>query len=165
MMSEIYLKIGKPTFIIGIVLAVLLLLVSVNSTFYYLRVLKVKFVEWVFFNACVPSNIGYLVGFIIFIITKEKSSLGIGILPMVFFGMMGLFIFPWGGVANIPQVGHLVMTLNVIWAVYTIVKTADYKALALGLLASIILYVPFIAYQQIYCRTHTDDLQRIIGIK
>ncbi len=107
----------------------------------------------------------YLVGFIIFIITKEKSALGIGILPMVFFGMMGLFIFPWGGVANIPQVGHLVMTLNVIWAVYTIVKTADYKALALGLLASIILYVPFIAYQQIYCRMHTDDLQRIIGIK
>lgn len=163
-MSELYLKIGKTNFIIGIVLAVLLLLVSINSTYYYLGVQKVKFIEWAFFNACVPSNIGYLLGFIIFIVTKEKFALGIGILPMVFFGVMGLFVFPWGGLANIAQAGHIVMTLNVAWAIFTVLKTSDYKALAFGLLVSIILYVPFMTYQQQYCRTHTEDLQRILGI-
>lgn len=164
-MSEIYLKMGKPVFIVGAVLVVLLFLVSANSTYYYLGILKVKFVEWLFFNACVPSNIGYMVGFIIFLVTKDRSALGIGILPMVFFGTMGLFLFPWGGVSNIPQVGHIVMTLNVIWAVYVTIKTEDYKALALGLLASCVLYMPFMAYQQYYCRTHAEDLQRILQIK
>ncbi|MEW6104674.1 MAG: hypothetical protein AB1630_12830 [bacterium] len=35
---------------IGIILAVLLLLVTIQSTFFFLSVLKVGFLEWIFFN-------------------------------------------------------------------------------------------------------------------
>jgi F0F1-type ATP synthase assembly protein I len=63
------------------------------------------------------------------------------------------------------QASHIVMTLNVIWVVYVTLKTAHFKPLAIGLLLGILLFIPYISYNQHYCRTHVEDLQQILQIK
>lgn len=154
---------NKP--IIGTILAILLLLVTINSTIYFLTNLKVSPLEWVVFNACAPSNILYILCFTFFLVTGNKTGLTIGILPLFFFGTMGLIIFPWGGYNIIPQISHILMTLNVIWAVYSIFSTGAYKAATIGFLISILICGSFIAFQQIYTRTHQEDLHKILQIQ
>lgn len=149
---------------LGIGLAVALLLVTVNSTYFFLGVSKVKPVEWLVFNACAPSSIAYLIGFVIFLITKNRIALHIGILPLFFFGGLGLLLFPWSGYNLIAQFSHVIMVLNMAWAVYGTLSTGDYKAAALGLLIGIGIFAPFINYQQTYAYTHPEAFQKILGI-
>lgn len=150
--------------ITSIVLASVLFLLIANSTYYFLGVLRVTAVEWLLFNACAPSSLSYLVGLIMFFITKNRLWLVIAVVPIFFFGTMGLFIFPWDGMNIIAQVSHIVMTLNILWAISLVLRTADYKALGAGLLASILIFIPLITVQQYYCRMHADDLMRILQI-
>lgn len=151
-------------FKVGIGLAVVLLLVTINSTYFFLGISKVKPIEWMVFNACAPSNIAYLIGFAIFLFTKNRIALHIGILPLFFFGGLGLFVFPWSGYNLIAQFSHIVMVLNMAWALYTTFATGDYKAAALGLLIGIGVFAPFINYQQTYVNTHPETCQRILGV-
>ncbi|MGE5397692.1 MAG: hypothetical protein ACM3MK_09205 [Chitinophagales bacterium] len=156
----------QSMYTIGVVLAVLLLLVSVNSTYQYLKVMKVTLIQWIMFNSCVVGNVFYLIGFGIFILTQDKTCLAIGILPMLFFGTMGLFVFPWqGAIDKIIQFSHIIMTLNIVWSICAMIKSDDYQALALGLLIGLVIFVPFIACQQFYAKTHPEDLHRILGIE
>lgn len=149
---------------LGIGLAVMLSLVTLNSTYFFLGVSKVKFVEWLVFNACAPSSIAYLIGFVIFLLTGSRIALHISILPLFFFGGLGLFLFPWNGYHLIAQISHLIMVLNMLWALYTTIATGDYKAVALGLLIGIGIFAPFIGYQQSYVNSHPEDFQRILGV-
>jgi hypothetical protein len=158
------MELSKSLKIMGMSLAVLLLLATLNSMNFFFGFLKVTFNEWLVFNACAPSSITYLAGFLIFLITKNKTGLVVAALPIIFFGTMGLFIFPWSGMNIIAQISHLLMTLNIAWAFWIVLKFKDYKAMAIGLLISIILFVPYISYQQYYCRIHPEDLQRILNI-
>lgn len=149
---------------LGIGLAVMLALVTLNSTYFFLGVSKVKLVEWLVFNACAPSSIAYLIGFVIFLLTGSRIALHISILPLFFFGGLGLFLFPWSGYHLIAQISHLIMVLNMLWALYTTITTGDYKAVALGLLIGIGIFAPFIGYQQSYVNSHPEDFQRILGV-
>jgi len=149
---------------LGIGLAVVLLLGAINSTYFFLGVSKVKPIEWIVFNACAPSSIAYLIGFAIFLLTKNRIALHIGILPLFFFGGLGLFFFPWSGYNLIAQFSHVIMVLNMLWAVYGTLSTGDYKAAVLGLLIGIGIFAPFIGYQQSYVNTHPEDFQRILGV-
>lgn len=149
---------------LGIGLAVVLLLTTLNSTYFFLGVSKVKPLEWLVFNACAPSSIAYLIGFAIFLMTKNRIVLHISILPLFFFGGLGLYVFPWSGYNLIAQFSHIIMVLNMLWALYTTFTAGDYKAAALGLLIGIGLFAPFINYQQTYVNTHPEACQRILGI-
>lgn len=149
---------------LGIGLAAVLSLVTINSTYFFLGVSKVKPIEWLVFNACAPSSIAYLIGFLIFLLTKNRIALHIGILPLFFFGGLGLFLFPWSGYNLIAQFSHLIMVLNMLWALYTTITTGDYKAAALGLLIGIGIFAPFINYQQTYAYTHPEAFQKILGV-
>lgn len=149
---------------VGTVLAVLLLLVTINSVNFFLGIAKVKPIEWMVFNACAPSSIAYLIGFIIFLITKNRIALNISILPLFFFGGLGLYLFPWGGYNLIAQFSHIIMVLNMFWALYTTLTSGDYKGLALGLLIGIGIFAPFINYQQTYANTHPEACQKILGV-
>lgn len=159
------LLLTKKDLIIGYGLAIFLLLLSINSTYCFLRILKVQAIEWIVFNACVPASVGYLIGFVLFVFKKNTAFLNLAILPLLFFGTMGLFIFPWSSYNIIAQISHITMTLNVIWALYITLKNEKYKSLSIGLLAGMLLYIPFITFQQIYARVHVDALHRILQIK
>jgi len=85
----------KTERVTSIILAVILLLTVANSTWYFLGIAKVSAVQWLVFNACAPSSIAFLLGLIFYFRTKNKMWLTIAVVPMMFFGTMGLFIFPW----------------------------------------------------------------------
>lgn len=149
---------------VGIGLAVLLLLATINSTNYFLNVMKVSPLEWLTFNACAPSNIIYLAGFVMYLITKDRTALHIAILPLFFFGGLGLYVFPWNGYNIIAQVSHIIMVSNIGWVLFGTFKTADYKAAAIGLLLSILVFAPFIGSQQKYVAGHPEAFYRILEV-
>jgi hypothetical protein len=151
--------------IIGKILALLLLLVTIQGSVYYLVVRKVKIIEWLFFNACSPSNLTYLIGFLIYLITRDMTLLYLGILPMFFFGTLGMFVISWKGMNIIPQIGHIIMTLNIIWLVVFTFIDNSYKYATIGLLLSILIFTVFIGLQQNYIRSHQEDFERILLIK
>ena len=151
--------------IVGILLALLLFLVTIQSTFFFLRVLKTGLIKWIFFNACALSNITFLIGFSLFLLFNDRTVLHMAILPMFFFGVLGLVIFPWNGMNIIPQIGHLIMTLNIMWIVLVTFKTGDFKVATTGLLLGIVVFSPFIGFQQHYTSSHPEDFKRIMQIE
>lgn len=140
------MKLTKVEKIAGIILAVLLFIITLSSTFFFLGKLKISLIEWVSFNACSPTSFLYLLLFIVFLIKKNAFYLVITFLPIYFLGTMSMYVMPWNELNLIAHVGHIVMTLNLIWVVYVILKHKEYKALGIGLLISILLFVPYIAY-------------------
>ena len=148
----------------GIVLAAILLLLTINGANYFLAIAKMSFTEWLVFNACAPSNITYILCFAIFLITGDRTVLHIAILPLFFFGSLGLYLFPWSGHNIYAQISHLFMTLNVTWVLYGTFQTGDYKAAAVGLLLGILIFAPFITFQQTYVGSHPEALKRVLGV-
>ena len=63
----------KTEKITGIVLAILLLLLTLSGSGYFFFTLKVNFVQWLVYNACSPSSLVYLVGFIVFLYNKNST--------------------------------------------------------------------------------------------
>ncbi|HEX2954945.1 MAG TPA: hypothetical protein VHR47_13325 [Bacillota bacterium] len=149
---------------VEIVLAVLLLLVTLNSTYFFLVVRHVKPIEWLVFNACAPANFAFLVGFIVYLIFKDRTLLHAALLPLFFFGGLGLFLFPWSGYNLIAQFSHVIMTLNIAVTLYTTFRTGDFKAATLGLFLGILIFAPFIGFQQNYTNSHKDAMGRILGV-
>ena len=150
---------------VGIVLSILLLLLTLSGSGYFFLTLKVNFVQWIAYNACSPSSLLYLVGFIVFLSQRKIIWLMLAFLPMYYFGSMGLFTFTWSGANIFAQLSHITMTLNLLWAGYTAYRLADYKGFAQGLLWSIILFVPFIAFVMYYCRTHADEISSLLQMR
>jgi hypothetical protein len=143
----------------------LLLAMTILSTWYFFGSLKVRFIEWIVFNACAPSNITFLIGVALFLLVKDKTIMHMAILPMFFFGVGGLIVLPWTGMNIIPQIGHIIMALNIGWTIFVTFRTTDYKAATLGLLLGIAVFSFFIAFQQNYVAAHPADFKRIMQME
>ena len=152
----------KTEKIVGILLAIALLLLTLSGSGYFFISLKVNFVQWLSYNACSPSSLVYLVGFVIFLYNRKATWLALAFLPMYYFGTMGLFTFTWSGANIFAQLSHITMTLNLFWAGYMLYRIGDYKESARGLLYSIVLFVPFISFVMYYCRTHAEEISRLL---
>ena len=94
------MQLTKTEKTIGIVLAIALLLLTLSGSSYFFFSLKTNIVQRIAYNACSPSSLVYLVGFIVFLYNKNAIGLALAFLPMYYFGTMGLFTFTWSG-ANI----------------------------------------------------------------
>jgi hypothetical protein len=156
------MKLTKTEKITGVILAALLFLITLSSTLFFLGKLKVSLVEWSSFNACSPICFAYLVLFILFLIKKNAVYLMITFLPIYFLGTTSMFVLPWDEINLIVHIGHIIMTFNLIWAVFIVFKYKEYKALGIGLLVSILLFVPYIAYVLSYNQLHADELSKLI---
>lgn len=156
------MNLTKTEKIIGIALAIVLLLLTLSGSGYFFFTLKVTFVQWLAYNACSPSSLLYLGCLIVFWVTKKTVWLPLAFLPMYYFGTMGLFTFTWSGANIFAQMSHITMTLNLIWAGYVLYCIGDYKAFAQGLLWSIVLFVPYIAFVMYYCRTHAEEISQLL---
>ena len=141
---------------------VLLFLVTIQGSIFYLVKLKVKFIEWLFFNPCAISNIVFLIGFIIAKTTGNRIILQTAILPMFFFGTLGMFFLPWKGMNIIPQIAHIIMTVNIFLTLHTTLTEKDYRFATIGLLVSIIVFAPFIGLQQKYTRDHPKRFEEVL---
>ena len=156
------MNLTKTEKITGIALAIVLLLLTLSGSAYFFFTLKVSFVQWLAYNACSPSSLVYLSCLIVFWVTKKTVWLPLAFLPMYYFGTMGLFTFTWSGANIFAQMSHITMTLNLIWAGYVLYRIGDYKAFAQGLLWSIVLFVPYIAFVMYYCRTHAQEISQLL---
>ena len=156
------MNLTKTEKITGIALAIVLLLLMLSGSGYFFFTLKVTFVQWLAYNACSPSSLVYLSCLIVFWVTKKTVWLPLAFLPMYYFGTMGLFTFTWSGANIFAQMSHITMTLNLIWAGYVLYRIGDYKAFAQGLLWSIVLFVPYIAFVMYYCRTHAEEISQLL---
>ena len=148
----------------GIILATLLLLITIQSITYFFLVLNVSFIQWLFFNACAPSNILFLTGFIVYLVSGNRVMLHAATIPMFFFAITGLFIFPWDGFNIVPQICHALMLLNIAWIFFVTFKTKDYKPAAIGIALGMIISV-FIGFQQNYVVNHKADLKRLMQVE
>ena len=156
------MNLTKTEKITGIALAIVLLLLTLSGSGYFFFTLKVNFVQWLAYNACSPSSLLYLGCLIVFWVTKKTVWLPLAFLPMYYFGTMGLFTFTWSGANIFAQMSHITMTLNLIWAGYVLYRIGNYKAFAQGLLWSIVLFVPYIAFVMYYCRTHAEEISQLL---
>mgnify|MGYP001013055617 FL=1 len=156
------MNLTKTEKITGIALAIVLLLLTLSGSGYFFFTLKVNFVQWLAYNACSPSSLVYLGCLIVFWVTKKTVWLPLAFLPMYYFGTMGLFTFTWSGANIFAQMSHITMTLNLIWAGYVLYRIGDYKAFASGLVWSIVLFVPYIAFVMYYCRTHAEEISQLL---
>jgi len=151
----------KKEKIIGVILAGLLFLITLSSTFFFLGKLKISLVQWVAFNSCSPTSFLYLLLFLVFLVKENASYLMITFLPIYFLGTMSMFVLPWNEANMIAHVGHIVMTLNLMWVLYVIFKHKEYKALGIDLLISMLLFVPYIAYVLSYNQAHAEEMLKL----
>ncbi len=152
------MKLNKIETVAGIVLAVLLAIVTLMSSMFFLVTIKVGFINWISFNSCSVISILYLISLIAFFISKKSVLLVLTTLPFYFLGTMSMFFMPWDSSMFIAQIGHIIMTLNISWVLYVVIKHKEYKALAIGLLAGMLIFVPFIAHVQTYNQKHATEL-------
>lgn len=151
----------KKEKITGVILAGLLFLITLSSTFFFLGKLKISLVQWIAFNSCSPTSFLYLVLFLVFLVKKNASCLMITFLPIYFLGTMSMFVLPWNEANMIAHVGHIIMTFNLIWVIYVIFKHKEYKALGIGLLISMLLFAPYIAYVLSYNQAHAEEMLKL----
>jgi len=144
---------------LGITIAILNALSAINSTWFFLGMAKVSLIEWIIFNACAPSIILFLIGYLL----KNKIIQAMSIPALAFFGVGGMFVFPWTGMNIIAQVGHIFMTAAIIWMINGIFKDKSFKEAAIGLLLAAFFVNAFIATQQMYVGRHYARLQEVIN--
>lgn len=147
---------------IGYLLAALMLLTLLNSAYFFLAVAKFRIGEWLSFNACSLATIIYLTCFASYRITNRSIYLAIALLPLYYYGTMGLFMMPWDGANLFTQITHIVITLNVIWILFVLLKGARFESLGKGLLIGIIIFVPVFAVIQHYLQMHLTEFMQIL---
>lgn len=148
--------------ILGYLLAVFMLLALIGSTYFFLSVMKLGMGEWLAFNACSLSIIVYLICFTCFQVTKKYFFLAIALVPLYYYGTMGLFLTTWNATNMFPQITHLIITLNVIWILFVLLKESGFESLGKGLLIGVLVFVPVFAVIQSYTQLHMAEFMRML---
>ena len=147
------------------ILAGLLLLLTIQSSYFFLVMKEVPFLTWICFNACAVANFTFLVGFMVFLVKGNKTIMYVAILPLFFFGTGGLFVFPWDKMFLIAQISHLTMTINMILTVWIAFKKKDFQQTTIGLLLGTFIFSLFIGFQQNYVSENYPEFKKIMNIQ
>lgn len=143
--------------LVGYLLTFFMLLALLNSAYFFLIVKKFALIKWLAFNACSLSIIIYLICFTLYLILKKELFLAVVLVPLYYFGTMGLFVIPWDAANTFAQVTHIVITFNVIWIVYIFLNESKYEQLGIGLLIGVLVFVPVFAIIQGYSQLHMAE--------
>ncbi len=139
------------------VLAILLLLAFLNSGYFFLGLLNLSTGKWLAFNACSLAILVFLICFVLYLIYKKEVLLAIPLLPMYYYGTMGLFVMPWNSANAFAQVTHVIVTFSLLWVLYLLLKERKYDSLGKGLLAGMVVFVPLFAYLQKFNQLHMEE--------
>jgi hypothetical protein len=148
--------------IIGCILIAFMLFALLNSAYFFLSVAKLEVGKWLAFNACSLSIIAYLICFTCYQITKKDFFLAIALVPLYYYGTMGLFVVPWNVTNMFAQITHIIITLNVIWILYVLLKETNYESLGKGLLIGVLVFVPVFAIVQSYSQIHMNEYMQLL---
>jgi hypothetical protein len=118
--------------------------------------------EWLSFNACSVAIIAYLISFALYRIRKEEFLLAIPLLPLYYYGTMGLFVMPWNSINIFAHVTHLIITINVLWILYVLLKEKRLESIGKGLLIGIFVFVPVFAYIHSFNQVHMVEIMKAL---
>ncbi|MBN1183207.1 MAG: hypothetical protein JXB49_13015 [Bacteroidales bacterium] len=156
------MSLKKLNQVIGYLLTTLMLLALLNSAYFFISIVKLQIGQWLAFNACSLAIISYLVCFACFKIIKKDFFLAIALIPLYYYGSMGLFVVPWNAANTFSQITHIIITLNVIWILFVLLKESRYESLGIGLLIGVLVFVPVFAVIQSYSQLHMADFMQML---
>lgn len=102
----------------GWIIVGLNLLAALNSTNYFIRMLGSGPDGWLAMNSCAPSILVFSLGYIL----RQRAVMAVSAGLMFRYGTLGLYAFPWGGMNIIPQIGHILMTLAVLYFIIRMIR-------------------------------------------
>lgn len=138
-------------------LAFLLLGALINSGYFFTVMLKLSIGQWLAFNACSIAIIVYIVCFLLFQLLKKDYLMVVPLLPLYYYGTMGLFIMPWNSTNMFAQITHILISINVLWVLYILLKGQKFESIGKGSLIGIFIFVPLFAYIQSYTQLHMNE--------
>jgi len=144
---------------IGWTLVVLNTLAALNSTYYFLANLRVGVIGWLMMNTCAPSIALFVLGFLV---SSPMVMAAAGVL-MFRYGTLGLFVFSWGGYNIIPQIGHILMTLAVIYVLVDAVRHRRWQALGMGVALGLVILLPLMIVQNAWFEAHPGMLEQLFS--
>ena len=152
-------EVGFKRGVIGWTIVILNTLAALNSTFVFLVILKAGIDGWVMMNICAPSIALFVIGFLM----RNRVLMVAGGAMMFRYGTLGLYLFGWDGY-NIPaQIGHILMTLAVIYVGLDIVRYRQWRALGLGLALGIALLIALGIAQGMWFDAHPGLLDKLFS--
>lgn len=85
---------------------------------------------------------------------------------MLFYGGGGLIVFKWSTNPQdlMPQIGHIFMTLAVVYVIYTAIANKQLKKFFIGFVIGLILLLPTFYFQIQYQKNH-PELVKLLGFK
>ena len=125
----------------GWIIVILNVLAILNATWYFLGMAKFPFQGWIFFNACTPSIVLFLIGFLL----KNSYVMSASLPFLLYFGGGGLFVFSWTGTSVIAQVSHILMVLSASYVVAFILVNKFGKKWLIGFASGLLLFLLFFA--------------------
>jgi hypothetical protein len=143
---------------LGWTLVVLELLSVANGMVFFLGMAKFSIVSWLMFNACAPSILLFIAGFI----ARKDFVMASSVPFLLFFGGGGLFMFGWSGTMIFAQVSHILMVLSVVYLVFVAAADNRLRTSARGFIAGMILFAILVPVQQKYVARH-PDLVKMMG--
>lgn len=143
----------------GWVLVALNTLAALNSAWFFLGMLKTDAIGWLMMNTCAPSIALFVVGFLL-----SSPVVMVAASVMMFrYGTLGLFVFGWDGYNLVPQAGHILMTLAVIYVAMEVVRHRRWRALGLGLGLGLAILVPTMIVQGMWFGAHPGLLEKLFS--
>lgn len=137
-------------------------LALLNSAYFFLAIAKFGLLKWLAFNACSVSIMVHLGCFICFRISKKDFFLAIALVPLYYYGTMGLLVMSWDVANMFSQITHIIITINVIWILFVLLKDFKFESLGKGLLIGVILFVPLFAIIQNYSQLHMVEFIQLL---
>lgn len=148
--------------LVSLILSLLLLFALINSGYFFMGMLKLSILKWLSFNACSLAIIVYLICFALFRKTRNDLWLAIPILPLYYYGTMGLFVMPWNEANIVAQITHVIISINIIWLLYQLLKEHKFEPLGKGLLIGILVFVPVFAWIQSFSQAHMSEFMEAL---
>jgi len=115
-----------------------------------------------FVQCLFASIIVFLVCFSLFRKTRNDLWQAIPILPLYYYGTMGLFVMPWNEANIVAQITHVIITINVIWLLYQLLKEHKFESLGKGLLIGMLVFVPVFAWIQSFSQAHMSEFMEAL---
>jgi hypothetical protein len=119
---------------------------------YFLWIAKFSIVSWLMFNACAPSILLFVAGFI----ARKEIVMAASVPFLLFFGGAGFFFFGWSGMMIFAQASHILMVLSIVYIATLAGSEHQFRKCARGSLAGIILFAILIPFQQKYVASHPE---------
>jgi hypothetical protein len=152
-------KVGFKRDAVGWVLVVLSALSALNGAFVFLGVLKTGIVGWLMLNTCAPSIALFVIGFAL----GNPVVMVAGSVLMFRYGTGGLFVFGWSGYDIPGQIGHILMTLSVIYTTVHMVRGRRWRALGLGVLLGLAILIPLMIVQTGWLNAHPEMMEMLFS--